>query len=45
MDPKLNYDDPKYRTFFGVNNVGFQMENAGLVHNFSQSFFHSFFPK
>jgi hypothetical protein len=31
MDPKLNYSDPKYRTLLGLNNVGFRLENAGLV--------------
>jgi hypothetical protein len=31
MDPKLNYDHPKYRDLLGFNNVGFRLENAGLV--------------
>jgi hypothetical protein len=31
MDPTLNCSDPKYKSLLGLNNVGFRLENAGLV--------------
>jgi hypothetical protein len=31
MDPNLVYSDPFYKNILALNNVGFRLENAGLV--------------
>ena len=31
MDPIVNHSDPKYRTLFGLFNIGFRLPEAGLV--------------
>ncbi|KAM0896280.1 hypothetical protein ACQ4PT_023294 [Festuca glaucescens] len=38
MDPMLNHSDPSYNLLFRFNNVGFRLENAGLVRAFLQNF-------
>jgi hypothetical protein len=41
MNPKLNHSDPSYKHLFCPNNIGFRLENAGLVS--SSCFFSLFF--
>ena len=31
MDPMLNHSDSQFNNLFSTNNVGFRLENAGLV--------------